>query len=268
MKGILQYLIGIKDSLWNIRYTLYLWGLSLIFSLILFFPVKKFFLERAGHFPDASYLLKHPSYAQLVFSKDPVLYASIFSIFVIFYFLSLIVEAGILSGIVAREEFSSWRRYFWRYFVIEILSPLFYLPYLIIGALPGIFVALGIPFHKEKTFFNSMIASAIFFLLFFIVASVAKDYSKIWVIKENRSSIGSMLKAIGLSFRNWFSSLFMGIFALLLWLVPYILLSGPFSTLPAFLSFVAFQLLVLLKAFSKVSLYYAEKSIVEEVSAG
>ncbi|GEM_PF-2528844 len=267
MRGIINYLTGIRDSIWNLRYTFYLWLLSLGFTFSIYIPVKKFFFSRVGHFPDVHYLAKHPDYANYIFSRDPVLTGAIFSMFLIFYLISIIVEAGILSGIVNREDFSSWRRYFRRFFVIEILTPIFYLPYLIVGALPGIFVALSIPYHREKAFTNGIILSAIFFLLFFIVAGIGKDYAKIWVIKENRGSINSMLKAIVLSFKYWFSSLFMGILAILLWLVPYILLAGTFSSLPSILSFLAFQLLILLKAFSRISLYFAEKAIIDEVTA-
>lgn len=265
MRGIINYLSGIKDSIWNLRYTFYLWLLSLGFTFTLYFPAKRFFFSRVGHFPDPNYLHKHPDYALYIFTKDPVLTGAILSIFIIFYFASIIVEAGILSGIVAREDFSAWRRYFSRFLVIEILSPLFYLPYAIMGAIPGIFVAIGIPYYKEKVFTNGIITSAIFFLIFFLVAGVGKDYAKIWVVKENRGSINSMLKAIGFSLHYFFSTFFMGILALLLWIVPYILLAPVFMTLPPLLSFVVFQLLVLLKAFSKISLYYAETSTIQDI---
>lgn len=264
MRGIINYLSGIKDSIWNLRYTFYLWLLSLGFTFTIYFPARSFVFSRVGHFPDAHYLLKHPDYALYIFTREPVLTGAIFSLFIIFYFASIIVEAGILSGIVAREDFSAWRRYFSRFFIIEILSPLFYLPYIILGAIPGIFVAIGIPYYKEKAFTNGIIASVIFFLIFFIVAGVGKDYARIWVVRENRGSINSMLKAMGLSLRYFLSTFFMGIFALLLWIVPYIFLAPVFMTLPPLLSFVVFQLLVLLKAFSKISLYYAEASTIQD----
>ncbi len=264
MRGIIYFISGIREAVWNLRYSLYLWLLSLGFSLFIYIPAKKFLLSRVGHFPDALYLLKHPDYASgFIYSNGQTLWGAIFSMFIIFYIASLIVEAGILSGIVVREDFSAWKRYLWRFVKIELLSPILYIPFLIVGAIPGIFVAVGIPYYKEKSFSQSMLVSAIFFILFFILASVAKDYSKIWVVKENRGSINSMVKAIGISFKFWFSSIIMGIFALALWFIPYLFLAHPFSSLGPFISFTAFQILIFIKAFSKISLYYGENSIIK-----
>jgi len=265
MKGILNYLEGLKEAAWELRYSFYIWLLSLGFSLSLYIPVTKFFSRRLGHFADWAYLKEHPAYISLLYSNSGLLLSFILSLFLIFYIASLIVEGGIWAGILRREPFSYWRRYFSRFFFLEILTPIVYLPFLAIGGILALLLK-PIPYYHEKVF-SWAVMGYIFVLIFLIfLASVTKDYAKISVIRDNSSCLKAIFHAWKVGFGRWFSSAIMGIIAFVLWAVPFFLFKDLLSSLPSFLFFLLLQIPLLLKAYTRVALFYGEKYLSRDFS--
>ncbi len=265
MKGLLYYIEGLREALWEFRFTLYLWLISLAMVFSLYLPAKAFFSLKLSHFPDWGYLMEHPSYLSLAYNNSRLLFAAVFTIFLIFYIASLIVEGGIWAGILRREPFSYWRKYFGRFLLLEVLTPVLYLPYLLTAGLLFLLIK-PIPYYREKAFSLALVGYA--FILFFllILASINKDYAKLAVVRDNRSAIRAILFSWKVSLMRWFSSLIMGLAALLLWAIPFFLLKPILSPLPSFIYFIFFQVFVLLKAYTKVSLFFGEKYLAREFS--
>ena len=265
MKGILNYLEGLKEAAWELRYSLYIWLLSLGFTLSLYIPVTKFFTRRVGHFADWAYLKEHPTYISLLYSNSGILFSFMLSLFMIFYIASLIVEGGIWAGILRREPFSYWRRYFSRFLVLEILTPIVYLPFLVIAGVLALLLK-PIPYYHEKVFSWAVIIYLLILIFLVFLASVTKDYAKISVVRDNSSCLKAIFYAWKVGFGRWFSSAIMGILAFVLWAIPFFLFKDLFSSLPSFLFFLILQIPLLLKAYTRVSLFYGEKYLSRDFS--
>ncbi len=265
MRGIISYIEGLKEAAWELRYSLYLWLLSLGFSLSLYIPVRKFFAERAGNFPDWAYLTQHPAYISLLYSNAGLLFSFVLTLFIVFYIAGLIIEGGIWAGILRREPFSYWRRYFARFLALEILTPVIYLPFILIGGILGVLLK-PIPYYHEKLFSWAVIIYIIVIIFLLFLASVTKDYAKISVVRDNSSCLRAIVYSWKVAFSRWFSSAIMGVFAFLIWAIPFFLGKKLLSPLPSFLFFLLLQFFLFLKAYSRVSLFYGEKYLARRFS--
>ncbi len=267
MKGILYYAEGLREALWEFRFILYLWFLSLAMVFTLYLPAKTFFSIKLSHFPDWGYLTEHPAYISLACNNDNsgLFFATVFTVFLLFYIASLIVEGGIWAGILRREPFSYWRKYFGRFLLLEILTPVIYLPYILTA---GIFFLLikPIPYYREKAFSLALVAYLLILFLLLVLASINKDYAKLAVVRDNRSAVRAVLFSWKVLLMRWFSSLIMGIASLLLWAIPLFLLKPLLSPLPPLLYIFLFQVFVLVKAYSRISLFFGEKYLAREFS--
>ncbi len=265
MKGILHYLEGLREALWDLRFVIYLWLLSLGLVIFAYFPVHKFFSSRLSHFSDWTYIMDHPAYIALVYKNSGVLFAGIFALLLLFYIFTLMVEGGIWAGILRREPFSYWKKYFGRFLLLEILTPIIYLPHFLVAGLLFLLIK-PIPIYKEKIFSLAAVAYALVLLFILTLASISKDYAKLAVVRDNRSVLRAIVFSWKLTLMRWLSSGLMGMAALLLWAIPFFLISPLLHNLPTFIYFLAYQPLVLLKVYSKIALFIGEKYMAREFS--
>jgi hypothetical protein len=280
MMEIIQFFRdGVHTTNQRLKVAVYLWLVNLVFSLLIVMPIYHLFDKTFSRSLAADYLVQGMDFLWLgdIFYKYQNLYPALIGwiIFpgILFLFLSLYLEGGIIGRIAAADEkvdlgnfFGDCGKYFFRFFRVFLISCLGYL--IVFGIIFMIVSALLSLWTKNaSTEWPLILSSNLKFLIMVLLFSLIRmffDYVKVRLVAEkSKKTIKATLlnfSFIGKRFfRAWLLYLLVGLVTIIL-AVVYLALYQPLPKL-GFLLVIAFiwqQAYIFSKMWTKVLFFSTE----------